>query len=278
LKTTQQVILGDCKEDLPELHKRKIEFDCIITSPQYWGMRKYDHAEVDFIGMEREPIDYIQKLVGIYCWCHAILKDKGLFFLNAGNGKRVNREIIVPAWYHWWLCRSVGFKLTMTLVWYDPARTPNNSPRILKNNYEPIFVFFKDKDYNFYKDEIRVPYSRFHPDPATGKDPNAWGCDKDMPWTLNPRGADPGDVWKIHHPRGCHGRVGIDRKLHIAPFPEELIEQILLCSTKEGDFVLDPFCGIGTVGVVCKRLNRNFIGIDIIEEYAEIAQKRIDEI
>jgi len=163
----------------------------------------------------------------------------------------------------------------MTLIWYDPAKTPIVSSRILKHNYEPIFVFFKDKDYNFYKDEIRVPYSRFYADPATGKDPDAWGCDKYKQWKLHPKGADRGDVWKIHHPRGCHGARGIDRDLHCAPFPEELIEVILKCATKEGDWVLDPFAGSGTVGVVCKKLKRNFLGIDIVEKFIDLANERI---
>jgi modification methylase len=63
---------------------------------------------------------------------------------------------------------------------------------------------------------------------------------------------------------------------HPAPFPEELVEQCILAITKEGDVVLDPFMGIGTTAVVCKRLNRKYIGFDISEEYIKLAEENIE--
>ena len=47
--------------------------------------------------------------------------------------------------------------------------------------------------------------------------------------------------------------------------------------TNERDIVLDPFLGSGTVGIVCKKLNRNFIGIELNPEYFKLAEKRINE-
>ena len=58
--------------------------------------------------------------------------------------------------------------------------------------------------------------------------------------------------------------------------PEYLLERIILASTKEGDYILDPFVGSGTTGVVAKRLGRRFIGIDAEKEYLEIAKHRIE--
>lgn len=49
-----------------------------------------------------------------------------------------------------------------------------------------------------------------------------------------------------------------------------------MIGSKEGDTILDPFMGSGTTGVVAKRFNRNFIGIEIDDKYFEIAQKRIE--
>ena len=63
---------------------------------------------------------------------------------------------------------------------------------------------------------------------------------------------------------------------HYAPFPEKLVETPILACTKEGDVVMDIFMGSGTVGVVSKRLKRDFIGIEINEEYVKLAQERID--
>lgn len=65
-------------------------------------------------------------------------------------------------------------------------------------------------------------------------------------------------------------------KEHPAPFPEELVETLMLNTTDENDIVLDPYMGSGTTGVVCKNLNRNFIGIEISEEYLKIAEERIN--
>jgi DNA modification methylase len=62
---------------------------------------------------------------------------------------------------------------------------------------------------------------------------------------------------------------------HFATYPEELIKTPILSSSQENGIVLDMFMGSGTTGVVCKRLNRNFIGIELNPEYFNIAVERI---
>lgn len=64
-------------------------------------------------------------------------------------------------------------------------------------------------------------------------------------------------------------------KEHPATFPFNLAENCIKLTTKEGGVVLDPFMGSGTTGVVCKRTNRNFIGIELDENYFNIANNRI---
>jgi site-specific DNA-methyltransferase (cytosine-N4-specific) len=64
---------------------------------------------------------------------------------------------------------------------------------------------------------------------------------------------------------------------HFATFPEKLVEPCVLAGSKEGDLAIDPFAGSGTVGVVCSRLNRRFVGIELSEEYCKMAVKRIEE-
>jgi len=66
------------------------------------------------------------------------------------------------------------------------------------------------------------------------------------------------------------------KTLHPTEKPERLLERIILTGSKEYDTVLDPFMGSGTTGVVAKRFNRNFIGIEIDEKYFEIANERIN--
>jgi len=58
--------------------------------------------------------------------------------------------------------------------------------------------------------------------------------------------------------------------------PLNIIENLIINSSQENDTVLDCFMGSGTTGVACKRLNRNFIGIEIDEKYFEIAKERIE--
>ena len=65
---------------------------------------------------------------------------------------------------------------------------------------------------------------------------------------------------------------------HFATFPERLVEPFIKAGSKEGDLILDPFMGSGTVGAVCKRLNRRFVGIELNEEYIKLAQERMDKV
>ena len=64
---------------------------------------------------------------------------------------------------------------------------------------------------------------------------------------------------------------------HFATYPEALVEPCILAGSKPGDVVLDPFCGSGTTGVVALRYHREFIGIELNPEYAELARKRIGD-
>ena len=63
---------------------------------------------------------------------------------------------------------------------------------------------------------------------------------------------------------------------HFATFPEELIKPIIKASARKNEFIIDPFFGAGTVGVVCNKLNRNFHGIELKQDYIDIANKRIN--
>ena len=65
------------------------------------------------------------------------------------------------------------------------------------------------------------------------------------------------------------------KEAHFATFPEKLIEPMIKAGCPKDGLILDPFMGAGTVGVVAKKLNRNYIGIELNPEYIEIANKRI---
>lgn len=82
------------------------------------------------------------------------------------------------------------------------------------------------------------------------------------------------DVWTGSLTKPSEKKCG----KHPTQKPEYLLERIIQASTVQGNIVLDPFCGSGTTGVVANRLGRNFIGIDLSEEYLQITKKRLEAI
>jgi DNA modification methylase len=82
-------------------------------------------------------------------------------------------------------------------------------------------------------------------------------------------------------PGGHDDKVGrYDRRkdfTHFATFPPELVKTCILAGAPEGGIVLDPFMGSGTVAEAARDLNRNFLGIDLKEEYLELARKRLQQ-
>lgn len=65
-------------------------------------------------------------------------------------------------------------------------------------------------------------------------------------------------------------------KIHKAVMKQEVSDWFIKKFTKENNLILDCFMGLGTTGISCKKLNRNFIGIEINEEYFNIAKERIE--
>lgn len=62
---------------------------------------------------------------------------------------------------------------------------------------------------------------------------------------------------------------------HFATFPADLVKPCILAGSRQGQTVLDPFCGSGTVGVVAKAFGREFIGIEMNPDYVAMAERRI---
>ena len=84
------------------------------------------------------------------------------------------------------------------------------------------------------------------------------------------------NVWYYSVGRG-NSTLDRDAFNHPAIFPEQLVYDHIISWTNKGDLVLDPMMGSGTVGKMCGLLERRFVGIDICDEYVEIAKKRIEK-
>ena len=87
----------------------------------------------------------------------------------------------------------------------------------------------------------------------------------------NPNGSMISDVWQII-PEDTQGR-----KLHFAPFPEDLVKTPIILTCPPNGIVLDPFVGTGTTSYVAAQLKRKSIGIDMSKEYLELAESRCSE-
>jgi len=98
---------------------------------------------------------------------------------------------------------------------------------------------------------------------------------KPMLWYV--KGSYPSGRGFLRDAVKINGKSGQEKKLHKWEQDEDWAEYYIKRLTKEGDTVLDPYIGSGTVAIVCKKLNRNFIGIDISQEYCDIANKRIQD-
>jgi len=107
---------------------------------------------------------------------------------------------------------------------------------------------------------------------AAGIVNSSWDKSGDL---YNPLGKNLPTVWQIgSEPHNFQKELGVDID-HFAIFPQALVEIPIKFGCPEKGIILDPFMGSGTVGVVAKKLGRNFIGIELNKDYIKIAEKRI---
>lgn len=164
------------------------------------------------------------------------------------------------------------------IIWYQPSRLAQGRINYT-NNYDIICYFTKGKPKTFNLEDIRVPQlvelehrKRCERVPSVTN-----GQFKKT--KFNESGKNPGDVWGDIKQLTYKSKELINRDLlNTIQKPEKLLERIIRASSNEGDLVLDPFSGVGTTFVVCKHLNRNFIGFEINPNYISIAKKRIKRI
>jgi len=166
--------------------------------------------------------------------------------------------------------------LKSRIIWYQPSRLAQG--RIsFTNNYDIICYFIKgNRPKTFNLEDIRVPQlveleHRLRCEKVPSVTNGKYGKTK-----FNDKGKNPGDVWGDIKQLTYKSKELVSRDaLNTIQKPERLIERIILASSNKGDVVLDPFCGVGTCPVVCKKLNRNFIGFEINSQYVKYGKERI---
>lgn len=238
-----RVICGDCNEVMDQFPADCI--DLIITSPPY------------NVGMEYEtvmPLDqYMTFMEKVLAKCYDVLVPGGRICIVVGD---TGRKPYIPLHSH--LTQSMlnlGFLMRGMVVWnkgvsakkstaWGSWRSATNP--VLRDISEYILIFCKD---SFYK--------------AHNGRRSTISKEEFMRFTKS--------VWDV--PTASAKRIG-----HPAPFPEELIYGLIQLYSFENDIVLDPMCGSGTTCIVAKKTGRRYIGIDNIEDYCKLAERRLASI
>ena len=167
-------------------------------------------------------------------------------------------------------------KLCSKIVWFQPSRLSQGRINYT-NNYDIICYFIKGKKPKCYNlDAIRVAQlvELAHRNRCENVPSVTNG--RFSKTKYNPKGKNPGDVWGDIKQLTYKSKELVNRKaLNTIQKPEKLIERIVLASSSPGDLVLDPFAGVGTCPVVCKRHQRDFIGFENEPSFVKATNERL---
>ena len=261
------IVLGDTRQVLRKFTDG--QFKCCVTSPPYWGLR--DYAVGNQIGAEMLLHDYVQNLRLVFSEVRRVLSEEGTLWLNIGDcytsGNRGWRDsdkknparamsyrpptpkglkpkdLIGVPWRVAFALQAEGWHLRSDIVWYKPNRQPESVKDRPTQAHEYVFLFSKSEKYFYNYEAVREPAKM-----------NGGKRNRRSVWSINTE-PYPG--------------------AHFATFPPALVEPCVLAGSTESDYVLDPFFGSGTVGLVCEKLKRQYVGIEIKREYVDLATRRI---
>lgn len=249
------LILGDSVKLLKEIDENSI--DMIFADPPYFlsnggitcmsgKMVSVDKGKWDKSnGIEENfkfNLNWLRE-------CKRILKKDGTIWISGTS------HIIYSIGY---AVQILGYKILNDIIWYKRNAPPNLSCRYFTHSTEIILWAAKSDK------------SKHHFDYKKMKELNK---NKQMRSIWDFEDIDPENVWEISAP----GKKEKEFGKHPTQKPEELLERIIIASTKEGNIVLDPFNGSGTTGIVANRLNRKYIGVDNEKEYLDLTIERFNK-
>lgn len=274
-----EILCGDALGVLRGLPDASV--DAVITSPPYYRQR--DYSGDDQIGLESSPDEYIRRLVAVFRECRRVLKETGTAWIVLGD-KYHKAALMGMPWRVALAMADDGWLLRSDIIWHKPNAMPSSVKNRPTTDHEYIFFFTKNKDYFYDIDAIREPHVTF-----TEKSRMKGGRNHFFQRGSTPeQGKNSGDVnlhdgrWdQAFHPKGRNKRtvwsipLSKFREAHFAVFPETLVRTCILAGSPEGGLVLDPFSGSGTTSLVARDLGRNYLGIDCVLEYCEMARRRL---
>ena len=277
---------------------------CVVTSPPYWGLR--DYGATDQVGLESSPKGYVAKLVSVFRDVRRVLRPDGTLWLNLGDtyareggkkqgeprhwdGRKKNtdglhdkralaseiglkpKDLVGIPWRVAFALRADGWYLRSDIIWNKTNPMPESVTDRPTKSHEYLFLLTKSPRYFYDAEAIEEPASwerwgdQTEKKAHTGKAAHLGGKTiNELPIRdkKNKR-----SVWTI--------TTQPYSEAHFATFPEKLVEPCILAGSREGDVVLDPFVGSGTTLRVAKNGNRIGVGMDINEEYLDMAKARI---
>jgi len=243
-----KIYQGDCLEVMKTFEDKCI--DLVVTSPPYDNLRDYEGYTFDFEGIAKE--------------LYRVVKDGGVVVWVVGDATIKGSETgtsFKQALYF----KEIGFNLHDTMIWEKSSF--NHDPRRgrYKQYFEYMFILTKGKPktYNEIKD---VPIKNAGKMVKSSKRLPS-GEIRDFGYIKMGDFQARSNIWKVNQQTKSNG--------HPAVFPEKLAEDHILSWSNEGDIILDPMAGSGTTLKMAKLNNRNYIGIEIAEDYCAIAEERL---
>jgi len=238
----------------------------IITSPPYNIGKEYETKTAINAYLQTQS-EVIKELI-------RILKPEGSICWEVGNYVEES-EVFPLDIFFYDLFKKEGLKLRNRIIWHFGHGL--HCSKRFSGRYETILWFTKGDVYTFNLDPVRIPSK--YPGKRHYKGKN-YGKPSG-----NPLGKNPSDIWEIvvtdwekemweipnvksNHP---------EKTIHPCQFPIELVERCVLALTNEGDFVLDPYVGVGSSLIAAIKNDRCVIGVDKEPKYIEIAEQRIKQ-
>lgn len=239
-------------------------FSLVVSSPPYNLGKVYEKQT----GLDQ----YLAWQEAVITDLVRLLKPGGSLCWQVGNFVEAG-EVFPLDIYFYPLFKRLGLQLRNRIVWHFEHGL--HASRRFSGRYETLLWFTNGPDYTFNLDPVRVPSK--YPGKLHFK-----GDKKGQP-SGNPLGKNPSDfwalladewesgVWEIPNVKANHP----EKTSHPCQFPVELVERCLLALTDEGDWVLDPFAGVGSTLLAAAKHGRRAVGVDRDADYIDLARQRV---
>jgi site-specific DNA-methyltransferase (adenine-specific) len=250
-----QIIPGDCLEVMSRFETGAI--DMVLTSPPYDNLRDYQGYVFQFEAIAKE--------------LYRVLKEGGVVVWVVGDATIEGSET-GTSFKQALFFKEVGFNLHDTMIFKKRNPIPQIYRRRYNNEFEYMFVFSKGPVATHNPLMVDCLHAGLELNGTTYK--NYSKNDQKRAKLAKPvkNQKIKGNIWEYVVGKNLEDQ---EAKGHPAPFPCELARDHIYSWSNAGELILDPMCGSGTTCKVAQQLGRNFIGIDVSQEYCEIARNRL---